>query len=74
MDGRLTQEHLNQYMLLNVHKHLTDNIDPMNVEKIFVGRIERIINVWLLYLGVGGDPLNYGGYEKSAKGGLFLGV
>ena len=28
----------------------------MNVEKIFVGRIERIINVWPLYLGVGATP------------------
>ena len=44
MRNRLNQEHLNHFMLLNVHKKLTDSIDLNLVAKTFVQRNERRIN------------------------------
>ena len=45
MSNRLTKEHLNHYILLNVLAKRTlkmlDIIDPMNVGKTFVERNER---------------------------------
>ena len=42
--NRLTQEHLNHYMMLNVHKQLTDVIDLNDVAKTFVSSNERRLN------------------------------
>ena len=42
--NRLTQEHLNHYMMLNVHKHLTEIIDLNIVAKTFVSSNERRLN------------------------------
>ena len=39
--NRLTQEHLNHYLILNAHKYLTDVIDLENVLKHFVMVNER---------------------------------
>ena len=38
---RLTQEHLNHYLILRAHKYLTDVIDLENVLKHFVMVNER---------------------------------
>ena len=42
--NRLTQEHLNHYMMLNVHKQMTDVIDLQSVAKTFVSSNERRLN------------------------------
>ena len=42
--NRLTQEHLNHHMMLNVHKHLTEIIDLNIVAKTFVSSNERRLN------------------------------
>ena len=33
----MTQQHLNNVMLLNVHKDLTDALDKVNIGRQFVG-------------------------------------
>ena len=39
--SRLTQEHLNHFIILHAHKELTDAVDTLAIAKLFINVNER---------------------------------